>query len=336
MSSITIQDLSVEYKTEDGPLRAVNDVSLSVEEGEIFGIVGESGCGKTTLMKAVLDLLPDNGRVVSGDIDFQGHNLTALPNKELRTLRWEEMSYIIQNAMNALDPVHKIGSQFVEVIRTHRDVSRSEARSMARSLLTDVGIEEHRVNDYPHELSGGQRQRVVIALALALSPELVIADEPTTGLDVVIQDEILSLIQEMQNTIDNSMIIITHDISVVAEVTDRVAVMYGGEIVEIGKTTDVFKQTSHPYTMGLTNAFPSLERGITELVSIPGSPPDLVNPPSGCRFIDRCPFATEKCEEKPPLENVSEDHFSRCHYNDCSEEFRTESNKLATWQGATQ
>ncbi|WP_115864120.1 ABC transporter ATP-binding protein [Halorussus litoreus] len=331
MNLLETRNLSVEYGTDEGPLRAVDGVDLSVESGEILGVVGESGCGKTTLMKAILNLLPENGDVVEGDIQFDGRSLIDIPESELRPIRWEDLSYIIQNAMTTLDPVYRIGSQFVEIIRTHRDVSKSEARSMAGEMLEDVGIDRSRLSDYPHELSGGQRQRVVIALALVLDPKLVIADEPTTGLDVVTQEEILKLIKRIQKSFDSAVVLITHDISVVAEIADRVAVMYGGELVEVGPTSDVFHRSAHPYTMGLMNAFPSIEESADELVSIPGSPPNLVDPPTGCRFTERCPFATEECYEEPPEETVGERHRSRCHYTAQAPEFRERSERAETW-----
>jgi peptide/nickel transport system ATP-binding protein len=332
MSLLSIEDLTVEYSTAKGPLRATESVTLSVKEGEILGIVGESGCGKTTVTKAVIGSLDKNGQITGGEIRYKGRDITNLSDSDLRSIRWEEISHVIQNAMNALNPVHRIGSQFVEVIQAHSEMSKSQARERAKELLNSVGIESNRIRDYPHELSGGQRQRVVIALALALDPPLVIADEPTTGLDVVIQDEILRLIKQLQAELGNSMVIITHDISVVAEVADRVAVMYGGEIVEVGTTMDVFTRSAHPYTMGLMNAFPSLEESSDELVSIPGSPPNLVDPPGGCRFAARCPFKTETCSEPPPLTETTTDHRARCHYTNQAEAFRAESREADTWE----
>lgn len=331
MSLLELRDVSTEYATDEGPLRAVESVDLELEAGEILGIVGESGCGKTTLMKTILNLLPGNGRVVGGEIEFDGRDLTQLSKSEWRSVRWAEISYIIQNAMNALDPVYTIGAQFSEIIRAHTDDSKAEARTRAGDMLEKVGIGRERLNDYPHELSGGQRQRVVVALALALEPPLIVADEPTTGLDVVTQEEILTLIQDMQSELGSAMIIITHDISVVAEVADRTGVMYGGQLVEVGDTVDVFNNSAHPYTMGLTNAFPSLADNPERLVSIPGTPPDLVAPPEGCRFAERCPFETEECAREPPVERVGDRHTARCHYTDRAETFREESSREKTW-----
>ncbi|MCD2204060.1 ABC transporter ATP-binding protein [Halobacterium sp. KA-6] len=333
MSVLELDGMSVDYATENGRLRAVDDVDLTVEEGEILGIVGESGCGKTTLTKAILGLLAKNGQVSEGEIRFKEQNLLECSQKEFNGLRWADISYIIQNAMNALDPVYTVGQQFTEVIRNHESVSKREARERTQSLLESVGIDGDRANSYPHELSGGQRQRVVIALALALQPDLVVADEPTTGLDVVVQDEILDLLTDMQEEFGNSMIIITHDISVVSEIADRVAVMYGGEIAELGPTGDVFKRSGHPYTMGLFNAFPSVDEGDQEPVSIPGSPPDLTEPPEGCRFAARCPFATVECETTPPFAEVRDGQRARCHYVDDAAAFRAESKDPETWMG---
>lgn len=332
MALLEVSDLSVEYETDNGPLRAVDGVDFSVDEGEIIGIVGESGCGKTTFGRSLLGLLPRNGRITSGSIEFDGSELTNFSEKELNEVRWRDISIIVQNAMNALDPVIRIGDQFVEVIRTHSNISKSEARNRTRELLQSVDIDPARMRDYGHELSGGQRQRVIIALALALEPPLVIADEPTTGLDVIVQDAILELISNLQHDLGNSMIFITHDISVIAEVADRVAVMYGGQIAEIGTTSEVFKESGHPYTIGLKNAFPSLSGRDQELVNIPGSPPNLVDPPSGCRFEPRCPFSTEKCQRSPELAKIKEGHAARCHYTDDRKSFRTQGAKHETWE----
>lgn len=335
MTLLETVDLAVEYTTDAGQLRAVDGVGFGLSEGETLGIVGESGSGKSTLAKAVLRLLDTNGRIVDGEIRFKGKDISTYTEKQLRReIRWKEMSYVPQNAMNALDPVYTVGRQMVMAIRRHTDLSKEAARERARARLEDVGLEASRMNDYAHELSGGQQQRVVIALALLLDPSLIVADEITTGLDVVVQDEILELIADIQETSGNAMMFITHDISAVAEVADRVAVMYGGKIVEIGTTREVFKESSHPYTIGLRNSFPSLDmlsKGI-ELVRIPGAPPNLVDPPSGCRFASRCPFATPECEREPELASVSDGHLSKCHFRDRASEFREEGTRAETWR----
>lgn len=330
MTLMDIQNLTIEYETEQGALRAVDDVSLSIEEGETLGLVGESGCGKTTVAKSLLGILDDNGQIVDGEIEFKGRDLATYSEDEFRAIRWKEISWIAQNAMNALNPVYKTGAQIVEVIRYHTDDTKEEARERTKELLHDVGLDPNTFSDYPHELSGGQRQRVVIALALALNPSFIIADEPTTGLDVVVQDEILRLISSIQAEFGNSMIFITHDMSAVAEIADRVAVMYGGRLVEVGDVSDVFKEMSHPYTMGLRNAFPSITEQ-AELVSIPGQPPDLHSPPTGCVFANRCPFATETCKKEPQLETIGARHKSKCHYNEYAERMREESKDPKTW-----
>lgn len=336
MSVLEIDNLSVEYQTEGGKLRAVDGIDLTVKDGEILGIVGESGCGKTTLTKSIVGILHENGRVASGEIRYDGQDISQLSEEGYRDIRWKEISYIIQNAMNALDPVIRIGKQFVEIIRTHTDLSKKQARERTRELLNSVGIEPNRMRDYPHELSGGQRQRAVIALALALDPPLVIADEPTTGLDVVIQEQILRLMRSIQREMGNSMVLITHDISVVAEIADRIAVMYGGKIVEVGDVGDVFNRSKHPYTMGLMNAFPDIGDEGDELVTIPGSPPDLVSPPTGCRFADRCPFSTRECEQEPELVSLANGQQAKCHYTEKAPEFRERSRQSATWEEISQ
>jgi oligopeptide/dipeptide ABC transporter ATP-binding protein len=246
-------------------------------------------------------------------------------------IRWKEISWIAQNAMNSLDPVHKVGSTFREVIQTHTNLSKKQARERTAELLSDVNLDPARRRDYPHELSGGQRQRVVIALALALDPTLIIADEPTTGLDVIVQDDILELIKDEQKERGNSMIFISHDVSAVAEIADKSTVMYAGNIVEKGRSVDVFKNSTHPYTVGLLNAFPEVGASNKELISIPGGPPGLLNPPTGCRFAERCPFVTDECDFEPPMVDVSGGHKAKCHYTDKAEQFREDGAKTSTW-----
>lgn len=334
MPLLEIDNLSVTYEENDAVIRAVDGVDLAVDAGETLGLVGESGSGKSTVIKSLIDILDSNGSVAEGEARFKGDDLVALSDEELnRRIRWKEISYIPQNAMASLDPVYRIGSQIVEVIQAHTDTSKEDATARAEELLNNVGLDANRLYDYPHELSGGQRQRAVIALALALEPSLILADEPTTGLDVVIQDEILKLLSEIQDEVNCAIVLVTHDMSVVAEIADTVAVMYGGRVMEFGRTTDVFDTSSHPYTIGLKNAFPTLERGGTSrLVSIPGSPPNLRHPPSGCRFEARCPFATEECDSvEPPTVDVGDGQRAKCHYTDQASEFRHRGESSDVW-----
>jgi len=333
---LDVNGLAVEYETNEGQLRAVDDVTFSLDEGETLGIVGESGCGKTTVAKSLLKILPDNGQYADGSINYRGTDIMPMDESEFRSYRWNEIAYIIQNAMNALDPVHKVGNQLIEVIRVHSDTSRKEAKERTVELFERVGLDKGRINDYPHELSGGQKQRAVIALALALNPSLIVADEITTGLDVIVQNEVLDLINEIQNDMGSAMIFVSHDINVVEEVADRVAVMYGGRIMELGDTDEVFQKAAHPYTLGLLHSFPSLERD-QSLVSIPGQPPNLLNPPSGCRFKARCPFATEECNNvEPPIDSISNDHITKCHYTEKANEFRNKSQDRTIWGEANE
>ncbi|WP_313693482.1 ABC transporter ATP-binding protein [Halorarum halobium] len=335
MTLLELDDLGVTYEEDGADVHAVDGVDLSVEAGETLGIVGESGCGKSTVIKSLVDILDENGSVSAGEIRFRGEDLVGFSQERLNEeVRWTEISYIPQNAMASLDPVYRIGAQIIEVIRAHTDATEGEARARAEELLVDVGLDAERLSDYPHELSGGQRQRAVIALALALEPSVILADEPTTGLDVVIQDEILKLLSEIQAEVNCAIVLVTHDMSVVAEIADTIAVMYGGRVMEVGDTTDVFTDSTHPYTIGLKNAFPTLERGsdTSRLVSIPGSPPNLRHPPSGCRFTDRCPFATEECTAvEPPTVEVGDGQRAKCHYTDRAAEFRRRGESSDVW-----
>jgi oligopeptide/dipeptide ABC transporter ATP-binding protein len=321
MTLLNVQDLSVEYETTEATIRAVNGVSFSIEEDEKFGLVGESGCGKSTVAKAILRLLPDNGRIADGSItlslDDEHLDLVTATGRQLREIRWEELSTVSQSAMNALDPVYTIGEQIVEAIKLHTDGSGKKPRERAKELLDLVGLDVKRVDSYPHQLSGGMRQRAMIAMSLALDPALVIADEPTTALDVITQDHILEEINELTDSLGSSLLIITHDISVVAETCDRVGVMYGGELVEVGPTEEVFVDPEHPYTQGLMNAFPSIEGEKSELITMPGEPPDLSERPPGCIFAERCPYREDRCtQEMPALTERGPDHEAACYVTD--------------------
>lgn len=330
MALLDLQNVSVRYETDDGYVPAVEDVSLELREGEILGVVGESGSGKTTMAKSVNQLLPRSAQI-DGEISFRGETISGLSEREMRALRWRQLAMIPQSAMNSLDPVKKIGAQFREVIRTHTDLSKAEADERTKEVLELVDLQEQVFYDYSHELSGGQRQRVVIALALVLDPPIVIADEPTTGLDVVVQKNLINLIADLQEQMDLSMLFITHDISVVAELADRVAVMYAGQLVEVGRTEEVFEQSQHPYTIGLRNSYPEVEFDPQQIISIPGDPPDLASAPSGCRFAPRCPFAQPECDEEPMMHYTSDGHGAKCHFIDESDEFRELGSHYDTW-----
>jgi len=333
MAFLNIQDLKIYYKTIRGDLKAVDGISFTLEEGKNLGLVGESGCGKTTAAKAILRLLPENGRIAGGKIIFRDQDIAQLSYEKMRRLRWNNISMISQSAMNALNPVIRIDKQIIEAIRTHENTTKKETLQRAVELFKLVGLEAKRLKAFPHELSGGMRQRAIIAMALALDPDIIIADEPTTALDVVVQDKILKKILTLQDQFNSSMILITHDISVVAEICDKICIMYAGKVMEFGTTSKVLKDPRHPYTMGLKNAFPSILLEQKELISIPGYPPDLVNPPIGCPFFNRCPFGDEKCkDEQPPREYINDDHWVYCHYADQYQDFREKATQGSTWE----
>lgn len=316
MSILDVQDLTTYYYTLRGPVKAVEKVSFAIEKGEAFGLAGESGCGKTTLALSILRILPPGGRIVSGKILFKDIDIVKLNESEMREkVRWKGISLIFQGAMNALNPVFKVGDQIVEAILTHeKNLNKEEAKERAEKLLEMVGIEASRVNNYPHEFSGGMRQRALIAMALACNPDLLIADEPGTALDVIVQAQILKLMTELKEKLNLSIIMITHDLSIIAETCDKLAIMYAGNMAEYADALSVFKDPLHPYTKGLIEAFPSIQSKKHELVSIPGSPPDLLVPPHGCRFHPRCKYAIKICKEKiPEYTEVEKGHFVVCH-----------------------
>lgn len=333
MTVLEIENLKTHYRTDEGDVHAVDDVTLSLDENETLGLVGESGSGKTTLIRAINQVMDDNAEIVEGSVYFDGVDLTELSEPELREYRWNEISIIPQSAMNALDPVYTVEEQILEVIDAHEDgTSTAEAKERARDLFDLVGLERERVTDYPHQFSGGMKQRAMIALALTLDPKLVLADEPTTALDVIIQQQILDRIKELQEETDLSMIMVTHDISVVSETCDRIAVFYGGNLVEFSDTESIILDPHHPYTMGLRNAFPTIATDDQELISIPGEPPDLTEPADECLFAERCPFAVEQCyAERPELEEIAEGHHVHCHRADEAETLRTEAENRETW-----
>lgn len=330
-AELTVDHLRAYYATRSGYVRAVDDVSFEVRPGDYLGIVGESGCGKTTLVKGIFRLLPDDA-FVDGDVRLDGRNVLAMKSNELRQARWTRMSLITQSAMNSLDPVYRVGDQIVEAIRAHVDVSYDDAWQRAVEMFDLVGLAPDRLRNYPHQFSGGMRQRAIIALALVLQPGLIIADEPTTALDVITQDQILARIRRIHEAASASMILVTHDISVIAETCNDTAVMYAGKIVEYGSTIGVLQEPCHPYTMGLKNAFPNIKGGIDKLIAIPGSPPSLIDPPRGCCFAERCPFASDRCRDlKPSLRHVGTDHSAACHYTDQVASLRERAKKKSTW-----
>lgn len=334
MTLLEVEDLRTYYRTKGGAVHAVDGVSFTLDENETLGLVGESGSGKTTIAQSINRILPDNAEIASGSVRYDGDDLTELPEKQLRKRRWKDIALVPQSAMNAFDPVYTVGEQIVEVIRAHEPaVSKQEARERTEELFEFVDLDQNRIDDYPHQFSGGMRQRAAIALALALDPPIVLADEPTTALDVIVQDQILSRIKNLQQEIESSMIMITHDISVVSETCDSIAVVYAGRIVEYADTESVIDDPHHPYTMGLRNAFPTIEEGSQELISIPGSPPELIDPDKGCRFADRCPFAVEECfAETPERQEVEPGHYVECHRADEAETLQREAAKKSTWR----
>jgi peptide/nickel transport system ATP-binding protein len=314
-SLLEVSGLTVEYKTRRGTIRAVEDVSFSLTKGETLGIVGESGSGKSTLGLSLMRLVPHPGRIVKGYILLEGQNVLKLKEEEERTLRGRKITYVFQDPMTSLNPVKKVGDHIVELIRTH-EPSEKEANAIARGrkLLSDVGIQPDRINDYPHQLSGGMRQRVMIALALALNPSLMIADEPTTALDVVVQAKILDLLNSLQEAYGTALILITHDLSIVLERSDKVIVMYAGRVVEEAPSKKFHIEAQHPYSQGLLKSIPNVELAEQKLEAIEGSPPDMLHPPIGCRFWPRCNYVMPRCRDKEPeLFETSPSHKVRCY-----------------------
>ena len=381
MTLLEVNDLSIRYAVDDGSsVHASDGVNFSVEPGETYGLVGESGCGKTTLAKSLVHLLDDNGYIEEGEVWFDTTlpqwadengdpkqsviddpdkpvradgktDLAQLNDKQIRDIRWRDIAIIPQSAMNALNPVYKVGDQIVEAILRHEpETTAEEAHERARDLLERVGIEPDRADDYAHQFSGGMKQRAVIAMAMACSPDLLIADEPTTALDVIIQDRILEELEALQEEFGVSILVISHDISVMAEICDRMAVMYGGKVMESGRTEDIFGETANPYTLGLKNSFPTITSADQDLVSIPGTPPTLRDPDEGCRFRDRCPFAVEECHAAhPPMYDVAaadtdgrtveatdrRAHRTACYRIDDLEQLRTDALNESTWTDQT-
>jgi peptide/nickel transport system ATP-binding protein len=311
---LDVNDLTMHYTTRAGEVSAVNNVSFNLIKGQSMGLVGESGCGKTSIAISLLKLLPDNGEIIGGEILLSGTDIVPLTEDEMRKLRWSKISMVFQAAMNSLNPVYKVGDQIIEAMEAHNLVtSIKDAREHVAELFNLVGLEPKLMDQYPHEYSGGMRQRAVIAMALSCSPDIIIADEPTTALDVIVQDSLLREMIELQKDLNMSMIYISHDIAVIAEVTERIGVMYAGRMAEFGTAEEIFKHPLHPYTFGLLSAFPSIVGPKHELTTLPGEPPDLTNPPTGCRFHPRCAYATEICsQEVPEFKDYGSRHFTAC------------------------
>ena len=314
MAFLEINKINIDYVTEDGVVEAVNDIDLSLKEGESLGLVGETGAGKTTLAKCIMRILPERtARINSGEIFYKGTDLLKLEPEKMREIRGSEIAMIFQDPMTALNPVLTVGEQIAEAVQNHQKVDDAEAMKKAEEMLELVGIPAARSSEYPHQFSGGMRQRVVIAIALACNPKLLIADEPTTALDVTIQAQVLEMIQKLRNQMKSSLILITHDLGLVAQNCESVAVIYAGEIVEYGTVHDIFKDMKHPYTIGLFTSIPKINEDVKRLTPIPGNTPDPVHLPKGCKFCTRCAYATEKCQnEHPELYQSSKGHFVRC------------------------
>ena len=315
MPLLEVENLKMYYETLHGWVKAVDDINLYLDKGEALGLAGESGCGKTSAMLTILRLLPFNAKVFGGKILFEGEDILSMPEDRFRKeFRWKKISTIFQGAMNALHPTMKIGYQIAEAILAHENVSKQEAYERAGELLDLVGIGKERLDRYPHELSGGMKQRTMIAMSLACNPKLIIADEPTTALDVIVATQIMKVMAELQKTLKLSLILVTHDLSMISEICDKVAIMYAGKIAEYGDVITVYKSPLHPYTEKLIKAFPSITGKKRELPSIPGFPPDLLSPPPGCRFHPRCPYAQDICKrEEPELIEVEKGHMVACH-----------------------
>jgi len=306
MTLLKINNLKVYYYTRRGIVKAVDNVSLTINKGEMVGLVGESGSGKSTLGLSIIRVLPPQAKIISGSVVFDGTDLLKLSEREMRKIRGKEISMVFQDPLTSLDPLQKIGDQIVETILEHEpNISKQEAYNMAKKALQEVGIPPDRIDNYPHQLSGGQRQRVMIALATVLKPKLIIADEPTTALDVIVQDRIMELLSALKKEYGMSILFITHDLALAAERSDKIAVMYAGHLYEYGSSSDIVNRPLHPYTKGLIESIPDVFMR-KEIKEIPGQPPDLTKPPSGCRFHPRCPYRMPKCsKEEPPILQVN-------------------------------
>jgi peptide/nickel transport system ATP-binding protein len=315
---LEVNGLVMHYRTKSGDVSAVDGVTFSLAQGEALGLVGESGCGKTSIAMTLIRLLAENAIIKGGEVLLGGVDVTKLSDEEMRKHRWADISMVFQGAMNAWNPVYKVGAQIMEALEQHvPDMTEPEGRARIAELFELVGLTPAMMDRYPHEFSGGMRQRAIIAMALSCNPKVIIADEPTTALDVIVQDQILKELKKVQTDLGMSIIYISHDVAVIAEVSDRIGVMYAGKLVELGPTDDVFPRPRHPYTYLLLSSTPSVKGPRRKLAPLEGEPPNLLAPPSGCRFHPRCPFATEICvEEEPPNHDASPGHQVACWHSD--------------------
>jgi peptide/nickel transport system ATP-binding protein len=335
---LEIENLKTHYQTEKGVVRANDGITLNIKENEVVGLAGESGCGKSTLIRTIIRLVPQSAHVTADKLQFKGQDLLAMSDKDFREkILWQGIALVPQSAMNALNPVHRVGDQCSEAIMAHTDNNKAQSEQIVEKLFDAVGLQAGMMKAYPHEFSGGMRQRAMIAMSLVLNPALVIMDEPTTGLDVLVQERILRNIKEIRQKAGSaaSILLITHDISVIAEMSDRIGIMYAGRLMESAESMALFNEPYHPYTLGLKNAFPSIKALDRELISIPGSPPNLMEDIPGCLFAFRCPFVIPECErERPPDLEIKPGHFVHCIRTDQIEEFRKLAGDKKTWQSS--
>ncbi len=333
---LDVKNLKTHYSSEEGIVKAVDGVTFSIGKNQVFGLAGESGCGKSTLIRTIMRLVPKSARVTADILQFNGEDLLSISDQEFRNkILWQGISLVPQSAMNALNPVYRVGDQCMEAVMTHTDFTKTKAAEIVGNLFDAVGLQKGLMKAYPHEFSGGMRQRAMIAMSLVLGPELVVMDEPTTGLDVLVQERILRNLKEIRGKTKTSasILLITHDISVIAGMSDRIGIMYAGKLMETADSMELFNEPYHPYTLGLKNAFPSIKALDRELISIPGSPPNLTKTIKGCLFYERCPFSIDLCREKKPEEiEVQPNHFVQCHRTENVEEFRKLAGEKETWQ----